>query len=96
MTGQKDMEKALASQKSYVGASVVTFLLYCVFYIPGLIVNVLYLRDAKKTAAVTGQNPSGYGCLLVLFVLGLLPLAIMVALFMMLMGVGIFGAVSGQ
>jgi hypothetical protein len=69
-----EMERAIARQKSYVGASVVTFLVYWLFYLPGLIVNLMYLSDANKTSDLAGQKPSGYGCLVFMLILGLLPL----------------------
>jgi hypothetical protein len=72
-----EMEQAIARQKSYVGAAVLTFLLYCLGYLPGLIVNCLYLDDARKTAKVAGVTPTGVGCLWLMLVLGLLPLVLL-------------------
>ena len=69
-----DLEKAIASQKSYIGASAVVFLLYWFFYFPGLIVNIMYINDAEKTKKISKETPSGYGCLYFLLVIGLLPL----------------------
>jgi hypothetical protein len=69
-----EMERAIARQKSYVGASVVTFVVYWLFYLPGLIVNLMYLNEANKTSDIAGEKPSGYGCLVFMLILGLLPL----------------------
>ena len=96
MTDPKDLEKAIAAQKSYVGASIITFLLYCVLYFPGLIFNLMYINDANKTAKITGQKPSGYGCLVILFVLGLIPLVGTVLLIMMMMGIFAIGSIAGS
>jgi len=74
MTDLPEIEKAIARQKGYIGASVITFFVYWLFYLPGLIVNLLYLNDAKKTAKIAGQKPAGYGCLVALLVIGLFPL----------------------
>ena len=71
MTDLPELEKAIARQKSYIGPAIITFIVYWLFYLPGLIVNLLYLSDAKKTAKIAGQKPSGYGCLVVLLVIGL-------------------------
>ena len=82
------MERAIARQKSYVGAAVLVLLLYCLFYLPGLIVNCLYLDDARKTAKVAGTTPTGVGCLWIMLLLGLLPLIVIILL---LVGVGFGG-----
>jgi hypothetical protein len=68
-----DMQILLASQKSYVGSSVVVFLLYCLCYIPGLIFNIMWLGEARKTKRLTGVTPSGTGCLWIMFIIGLIP-----------------------
>ena len=75
-----DMERAIARQKSYVTAAVITFVVYWFFYFPGLIVNLLYLADARKTAKVAGTAPAGLGCLWMMLILGLLPLILIVML----------------
>lgn len=80
-----DMERAIARQKSYVGASVATFFVYWIFYLPGLIVNLMYLNDANKTSDIAGQKPSGYGCLVFMLILGLLPLMFTLWLLSLLM-----------
>ncbi len=80
MTDSDDIEKALARQKSYIGPAVITLILYWLFYVPGLIVNILYMKDAKRIARIAGQNPSGYGCLVVLFALGIVPFLISIFL----------------
>lgn len=72
----QDLDRAIARQKSYIGPAVLTFFVYWLFYLPGLIVNLLYLSDANRTARIAEEQPSGYGCLVVLLILGLIPLAI--------------------
>ena len=67
-----EIEAAIARQKSYVGAAVLTFLLYWVFFFPGLIANCLYLDDARRTAKLAGRTPRGVLCLWVMFILGML------------------------
>lgn len=69
------MERALALQKSYVGAAAITFVLYCFFWLPGLIVNCLYLADAARIAKIAGRTTTGVGCLWFMLFLGFLPLA---------------------
>ena len=51
-----EMERAIARQKSYVGAAILVFILYCIFYIPGLIANILYISAAGKTAKAAGKS----------------------------------------
>lgn len=83
-----DMQRALAAQKSYVSSAVIIFVLYLFFWLPGLIFNVMYINDANKTKRMSGQTPSGVGCLYILLVLNILPLIIC---FMAVAGVGLFG-----
>lgn len=82
-----EYEKAIAGQKSYIGPAVLTFFLYWLFFIPGLLVNILYLKDARKNAKIAGKNPSGYGCLIVLLVWSLLPFIGLILLILTLAGV---------
>lgn len=61
---QNDMGKAIIGTKSYVGSAVLTFVLYYVgFYVVGLLCNLLFLSQAKETQRVSGNPPSGKGCL---------------------------------
>ena len=62
-----EVVKAIHATKSYVGSAFLTFILYYIgFYIIGLIANLLFLSDAKKTRQITGASPSGRGCLILL------------------------------
>ena len=74
MSEQQELQKAIAAQKSYIGPSIITFILYWLFYLPGLIVNLMYIGDANRTAKIAGQKPSGYGCLIALMIFGIFPL----------------------
>lgn len=82
----QDIAKVIASQKSYVSAAVITFILYWLFWIPGIIFNIMYINDANKTKRLSGQNPSGMGCLYVLLVLGLIPLFIFGSFILAILG----------
>jgi len=75
-----DMERAIARQKNYVGAAVLTFLLYLVFFLPGLLANLLYLSAARKAAKAAGRAPTGIGCLWIMLILGILPWVIVIML----------------
>lgn len=70
----EEMNRLLASQKSFVGAAVVVFFLYWLFYLPGLIFNYIWIKDAEKVKKAAGTSPSGLGCLYVMFIIGLIPL----------------------
>jgi Na+-translocating ferredoxin:NAD+ oxidoreductase RnfD subunit len=54
--------------KSYTTPAVITLVLYCVMWVPGLIANIVYLVEANKTKQITGVTPDGYGCLLALLI----------------------------
>lgn len=78
---EQELKRALASQKSYVTPALITFVLYCVFYIPGLIFNIIFLNEAEKTARIAGEKPSGMGCLQVMLYIQ----ALVVVLFLLIM-----------
>ena len=64
----RDAVKYVDMTKSYVGSAVLTLLLYFIFYLPGLIVNIVYMADANRYKKVSGVTPSGYGCLIALII----------------------------
>jgi len=75
----EDFEKSLARQKSYIGPAIVTFILTLLFWIPGLIANILYLREARKVQSRAGQKLTGVGCLWALLMLNtIIPFAIVI------------------
>ncbi len=49
--------------KSYTTPAVITMLLYLLFWLPGVIANLVYLTEATKTRKLTGTAPEGTGCL---------------------------------
>ena len=81
MDATNDIEKAIARQKSYVGAAILTFFMYLLFYLPGLVLNVVYLSSAEKTKDVAGKAPDGVGCLWCLLILFcILPIAVFIVI----------------
>ena len=61
--------RAMHETKSYVGSAVIAWLLYWFgFYIVGLILNFIYLSQAKQTQKIIGRSPSGHGCLIILLI----------------------------
>lgn len=70
-----DVVRALKAQESYVGKAWATFFLYLCFWLPGLIMNLVFLSDANKTKRIVGASPSGHGCLVfLLWIFVILPL----------------------
>lgn len=65
-------------QKNYVGHAVITLILYYLgFWIVGLILNILFLSDARNHQRQTGRAASGVGCLWLLIAVHLvLPLVL--------------------
>jgi len=59
-------EITAARMKSYTGSAVLVFFLYWLFYLPGLIVNYMYLQEAKRMEKVAGKSLPGTGCLSVM------------------------------
>jgi len=78
------IRRALASQKSFVTPALLTFLLYVFFYLPGLIFNIIYLQEAEKTARISGEKPSGMGCLQVMLYLQVAAGILVIILFVLL------------
>lgn len=74
------MQRAMASSKSYVGAAIITFIASGFFWIPGLIFNLMYLNEAKKMQKVAGHSLPGVGCLWIMLVLNLLPFLLLCGL----------------
>lgn len=64
---QHDMEVALAASKSYYGPALISLALYWIlFWIGGLIANIVYLNSAYNAKKVSGKSPEGLGCLWIL------------------------------
>lgn len=63
---QFDYERAAARSKSYTGSAVLTFFLYWLFWLPGLIVNIIFLKEAKQNERMAGRSLPGVGCLQIL------------------------------
>lgn len=59
---------ALAAQKSYVGKAFLCWFLYWLMWLPGFVMNIAYLSEAKRVTQMTGVRPSGMGCLQALFI----------------------------
>jgi len=63
-----ELAAALAAQKSYVGKAFLTMFLYYLLWLPGMIMNIVYWSEAKRVRQITGESPSGMGCLLFLLI----------------------------
>lgn len=67
--------RMMMSSKSFTTPAIITLVLYCVLWLPGLIANIVYWREAKTVERVTGHSPEGKGCLVaMLWVFIVLPL----------------------
>jgi hypothetical protein len=49
------------STKSFTTPAIITLVLYFVFWIPGLIANVVYYNEANSIQKRTGREPEGKG-----------------------------------
>ena len=63
----EDHRQIAMAGKSFTGPAIITLVLYFIFWIPGLIANVLYYKEAKEVQRVTGHSPQGMGCLSAMF-----------------------------
>ncbi|MGE0544176.1 MAG: hypothetical protein AB7R89_28755 [Dehalococcoidia bacterium] len=57
------MQVQLARARSFTTPAMLTLLMYIVLWLPGLIANLLYYREAKATEQIAGQSLPGVGCL---------------------------------
>lgn len=67
-----DLERALARTKSYIAPAVLVCYLYALGYVPGLIVNIMYMNEARHMEQIAGERLPGAGCLATLMWAGLL------------------------
>jgi hypothetical protein len=61
--GNDDPVAAQARLRSYVGPAIITMLLYLLLWLPGLVVNIVWLSEARKTERLAGTTLPGVGCL---------------------------------
>jgi hypothetical protein len=66
-----DLEVVNARMKSYTGNAVITFILYWLFWLPGLIVNYMFYSEAKNMERKAGQSLPGVGCLTIMLYLNI-------------------------
>jgi hypothetical protein len=72
---KEDFRQVQASLKSYTGIAILVFVLYLFFWLPGFIVNIIYLREANRMQAVAGHGLPGVGCLTIELVLSIIGIA---------------------
>jgi hypothetical protein len=91
-----DLARQSAALRSYVTPAVITLVLYFVLWIPGLIANIVYLNAANEDRHMSGIEPQGRGCLIVLLgvFIGLPLLAVAGCVGLTALGAGI-GAIAG-
>ena len=65
----RERETAALRDRRFVAPAVATFLAYFLFWLPGVILNWEYLRDADRVHQATGQAPPGHGALKAMMVL---------------------------
>lgn len=63
-----ELAVAMAAQKSFTGKAFFVWFLYWLLWLPGVVMNFVYLSEAKQVEQVTGVAPPGKGCLWVLII----------------------------
>jgi hypothetical protein len=93
---QQAMQQAVAASKSYYAEAFITLVLYWLFWLPGIIANVIFIADARTKSQIAGRSLPGLGCLWILLFFNLVIPAIVCGLLVITGGLGILGAsVSG-
>lgn len=86
-----EYQRQAAAGRSYTTPAVITLLLYLLFWLPGLIANIIYLFASSGDKRTSGVTPQGHGCLVALAVVFvLLPVAGMV----LLIGISALGVIA--
>lgn len=88
MSNITESERAAARMKSYTGSAVLVFILYWLFWLPGLIANYMFYNEAKRMERIAGQSLPGVGCLSLLLWLNILWIVGIVLFVMSLMASG--------
>jgi len=67
--------------KNYTVYAIAALAMYTFLWIPGLVLNVVFLNQANRDQRETGQAPEGKGCLLwLLWVFGIIPFVVIMVL----------------
>jgi hypothetical protein len=90
-----DLAVALAAQKSFTGNAFFTWVLYWFGWLPGVIMNFVYLNEAKGVQKLTGQSPPGMGCLTLLIITHFLIPLILIALLVLTGGAIVSSLLAG-
>jgi hypothetical protein len=78
--------------KSYTGNAVLAFILYWLLWLPGLIVNYMFYREAKRTEKIAGQSLPGVGCLSVMLIINVAVSVFLISLVVFLAVLGGLGS----
>lgn len=69
-----------SSKRDYTTMSLIILVLYWIFWLPGLIVNIIMLNEARNEQSSTGIRPNGMGCLWALLLFNVVPLLLFCAI----------------
>lgn len=75
-------------RKDFIVESIVTLILYWLFWFPGLIANIFFLNSANQQRRVVGEGSSGYVCLWILLIFNVVVPIIMVCAIVALVLIG--------
>ncbi|HEY3225913.1 MAG TPA: hypothetical protein VGK61_02820, partial [Planctomycetota bacterium] len=78
----REREEASLRRRRFVVPAIATFLAYFLFWVPGVLLNWEYLREAELVRRVTNVSPPGHGALKVMMVFFTwLPLGLIAGIF---------------
>ena len=81
-SGPSDALREMARLKSYTEAAVIVFILYLFLFVPGLVANYLFLKDAGRMELLAGEELPGVGFLRAMWSLAL-AIGILIAVFVL-------------
>lgn len=79
MSTYEQLVQAQARVKTYTAPVILVMFLYGFAYFPGLIANILYLREARRMEDLADADLPGVGCLTALLGIGILILLFWIA-----------------
>jgi hypothetical protein len=91
--------QAFAGVPDFTTKAVITAILYALLWLPGVVANILWWLEAHRVKKQSGIEPTGYGCLLWMFIIFVaIPSAIagILLLLVLIAGISLTGWFASQ
>jgi hypothetical protein len=93
MNPQQDDDMVVYYSLDFTSRAVAVLALYYAGYLPGLVMNIVFLYQANHVRKETGREPFGYGCLMALLVMAItLPIVVACSIGLVVLVTGLLAA----